>query len=127
MKNLFGIVPGGVYGWPKNPLHWAGINECVADLYNLFPRQFCLVDGIESMEGNGPILGTTKKSGVIVGGAHPPSVDATCCRIMGIDPAKVGYLNLVGQPTVQQIGETLASVQTSFQLLPELAHYRLKI
>jgi hypothetical protein len=46
---------------------------------------------------------------------------------MGIDPAKVGYLNLVGQPTVQQIGETLASVQTSFQLLPELAHYRLKI
>jgi uncharacterized protein (DUF362 family) len=126
MKNLFGVVPGGVYGWPKNTLHWAGINECIADLHNLFPRQFCLVDGIEAMEGNGPILGTAKQSGVIVAGAHPPSVDATCCRIMGIDPEKVGYLKLVGQPTVQQIGETLASVQTNFRLLPELAHYRLE-
>ena len=27
MKNLFGVVPGGVYGWPKNVLHWAGIDR----------------------------------------------------------------------------------------------------
>jgi uncharacterized protein (DUF362 family) len=24
MKNLFGLVPGRIYGWPKNVLHWAG-------------------------------------------------------------------------------------------------------
>ncbi len=127
MKNLFGVVPGGVYGWPKNVLHWAGINECIADLHNLFPRQFCLVDGIEGMEGNGPILGSAKSSKVIVGGAHPPSVDATCCRIMQIDPAEVGYLNLVGQPIVKQIGETVSSSQSRFRLLPELEKFRLKI
>jgi uncharacterized protein (DUF362 family) len=127
MKNLFGVVPGGVYGWPKNVLHWAGINECVADLHKLFPRQFCLVDGIEGMEGNGPILGSTKRSGVIVAGTHPPSVDATCCRIMQIDPNKIGYLNLVGQPAVRQIGETVACVQTQFRLLPELDQFRLRI
>src|SRR5215468_7323307 len=23
LKNMFGIVPGAVYGWPKNVLHWA--------------------------------------------------------------------------------------------------------
>ena len=33
MKNLFGLVPGGVYGWPKNVLHWAGITESIADLH----------------------------------------------------------------------------------------------
>ena len=126
MKNLFGVVPGGVYGWPKNVLHWAGINECIADLHNLFPRQFCLVDGIEAMEGNGPILGSSKQTGVIVAGAHPPSVDTTCCRIMRIDPTKVGYLNLVGQPAIEQIGETVASVQTNFELLPELSQFRLR-
>jgi uncharacterized protein (DUF362 family) len=126
MKNLFGVVPGGVYGWPKNVLHWAGINECIADLHRLFPRQFCLVDGIEGMEGNGPILGSAKQAGVIVAGAYPPSVDATCCQIMQIDPTKVGYLNLVGQPAVQQIGETVASVRTEFKLLPELSRFRLK-
>ena len=62
MKNLFGIVPGAVYGWPKNVLHWAGIDQSIADLHFAFPKQFCLVDGIEGMEGNGPIQGTAKRA-----------------------------------------------------------------
>lgn len=131
MKNLFGLVPGGVYGWPKNLLHVAGINECIADLHYLFPRQFCLVDGIEAMEGNGPILGTSKRAGVVVAGAHPPSVDATCCRIMRIDPDKIGYLNLIAgrsrwnTSAIEQTGEPIRSVQTRFALIPDLQHLRL--
>jgi uncharacterized protein (DUF362 family) len=131
MKNLFGLVPGNVYGWPKNPLHWAGIDECVADLHYLFPRQFCLVDGIDAMEGNGPILGTRKHVGVIVGGAHPPVVDATCCRIMGINPRKIRYLRLAGKRSswnfsgTPQWGERVDSVATRFALHPDLAALRL--
>jgi uncharacterized protein (DUF362 family) len=131
MKNLFGLVPGAVYGWPKNPLHWAGINECVADLHYLFPRQFCLVDGIEAMEGNGPILGRRTTPGVIVAGSHPPSVDATCCRIMQIDPDKVRYLRLVANregrnlSCTKQVGEPVTSVTTRFALTPQLEHFRL--
>ena len=131
MKNLFGVVPGAVYGWPKNILHWAGIDESVADLHFLFPRQFCLVDGIEAMEGNGPILGTSIQAGVIIGGAHPPSVDATCCRIMQIDPAKIRYLQLVGRRSrwkesdIRHLGETTGAVTKRFALLPELDHLRL--
>ncbi len=131
MKNLFGVVPGAVYGWPKNLLHWAGIDECIADLHYLFPRQFCLVDGIEAMEGNGPILGSRIAAGVIVAGAHPPSVDATCCRIMQIDPEKIRYLRLVAErsrlksDSIQQIGETVDSVKHRFALMPELERFRL--
>ena len=58
MKNLFGVVPSGIYGWPKNVLHWAGIDESIADLHNAFPNHFAIVDGIVGMEGNGPIQGT---------------------------------------------------------------------
>ena len=36
MKNLFGVVPSGIYGWPKNVLHWAGIEESIADLHAAF-------------------------------------------------------------------------------------------
>src|SRR5579864_7730985 len=97
MKNLFGLVPGGVYGWPKNVLHWAGINESIADLHQVFPRTFAIVDGVEGMEGNGPIQGTPKHAGVLVAGRNLPAVDATCCRIMGIGPAKIGYLRLSAQ------------------------------
>ena len=132
MKNLFGVVPGGIYGWPKNILHWGGIDGCVADLHRVFPRVFTIVDGIVGMEGNGPIQGLPKAAGVLVAGRDMVAVDATCCRIMGIDPQMVGYLGLEetqGQNReegVRQIGEALGRVRTDFELLPAFAGVRLR-
>ncbi len=131
MKNLFGLVPGGVYGWPKNVLHWAGIPECIADLHSLFPKAFAIVDGIVGMEGNGPIQGTPRNAGVVIAGASPVSVDATCCRIMGLDPARIRYLQLaageqnLGEDLIPQHGERISSVASSFAVLPGLETLRL--
>lgn len=130
MKNLFGLVPGGVYGWPKNVLHWAGIPQSIVDLHHLFPRQFAIVDGIVGMEGNGPIQGTPKHAGVIVAGSDVVAVDATCCRIMGLDPAKIEYLTLARgaanlRPSqFRQIGEPVAAVKTNFQLVKQWKQIR---
>jgi uncharacterized protein (DUF362 family) len=131
MKNLFGVVPGGVYGWPKNVLHWAGIPESIADLHSLFPRAFTIVDGITGMEGNGPVQGRPKQAGVIVAGSDPIAVDATCCRIMAIDPRQVRYLalaednNQLAVEYASMIGERVESVRTPFDLIPEFAGVRL--
>ncbi|MFB3778299.1 MAG: DUF362 domain-containing protein [Bryobacteraceae bacterium] len=131
MKNLFGLVPGAVYGWPKNVLHWAGIDESIVSINSAIPRMFTIVDGIEGMEGNGPIQGRRKRAGVIVAGEDRVAVDATCCRIMGIDPARIGYLKMaetLGQTleaNVRQIGEPIRSVRTPFDLLPEFQSLRL--
>ena len=130
MKNLFGIVPGGVYGWPKNVLHWAGIHESIADLHSLFPNHFAIVDGIVGMDGNGPIQGRPKPAGVIVSGHDPVAVDATCCRIMQIEPSRIGYLTLAGglegiaEKNIQQIGERPDSVETRFELIMGLRELR---
>ena len=135
MKNLFGVVPSGIYGWPKNVLHWAGIEESIADLHAAFPRQFAIVDGIVGMEGNGPIQGAAKHAGVLVAGSDPVAVDATCCRIMKIDPMQIRYLQLssrrgdVSQITedhIEQIGESIQSVSTSFELIPQFQRIRLE-
>ena len=132
MKNLFGLVPGGVYGWPKNVLHWAGIPECIADLHALFPKAFAIVDGIVGMEGNGPIQGTPRAAGVVVAGASPVAVDATCCRIMGLDPARIRYLQLaageqnLGEDLIPQHGERISSVASRFAVLPGLEGLRLQ-
>lgn len=130
MKNLFGIVPGGVYGWPKNVLHWAGIHQSIADLHSLFPNHFAIVDGIVGMDGNGPIQGRPKPAGVIVSGHDPVAVDATCCRIMQIEPSRIEYLTLAGglegisEKNIQQIGEKPDSVETCFDLIMELRDLR---
>ncbi|MBS1857896.1 MAG: DUF362 domain-containing protein [Acidobacteria bacterium] len=131
MKNLFGVVPSGIYGWPKNVLHWAGIEQSIVDLHHAFPRHMAIVDGIVGMEGNGPIQGTPKAAGVLVAGRDPVAVDATCCRIMGIDPLRVGYLKLAVQSggslaghDIEQTGEHIASVATPFELIPEFGYLR---
>lgn len=126
MKNLFGTVPGGVYGWPKNILHWAGIHECIADLQQFVPTSFALVDAIDGMEGNGPIQGKTKHLGLLVAGRDMVAVDATCCQIMEIDAQKIEYLRLAGLDNyrIHQIGENAEQLRTRFELLPELANLR---
>jgi uncharacterized protein (DUF362 family) len=134
MKNLFGTVPSGIYGWPKNVLHWAGIDESIADLHGAYPSQFAIVDGIVGMEGNGPIQGTPKHAGVLVAGTDPVSVDATCCRIMKIDPFQINYLRLAaGRPGAHiterntvQMGESIESVATPFELIPQFQRMRLE-
>ena len=83
------------------------------------------MDGIVGMEGNGPIQGTPKASGVLVFGSDPVAVDATCCRVMGLMPERVKHLAQAGTllghvkgDKIQQLGETIASVRTSFAVLP---------
>ncbi|HLJ47403.1 MAG TPA: DUF362 domain-containing protein [Bryobacteraceae bacterium] len=131
MKNFFGLVPGSVYGWPKNKLHYIGIPQSIVALNRRFRKTFALVDGIVGMEGNGPIQGRPKASHVIVMGRDLVAVDATCCRIMGIDPAKVEYLRLaadmghIGTDRIEQRGETVASVRTDFELLESFRQLRL--
>jgi len=132
MKNLFGVVPGGIYGWPKNVLHWAGIDQTIADLHGVFPRTFSIVDGIVGMEGNGPIQGTPLAAGVVVAGADAVAVDATCCRVMQLDPLRIGYLRLAAtaeqlHPSqIPQEGESIASVARPFALLPDLQYLHLQ-
>jgi uncharacterized protein (DUF362 family) len=134
MKNLFGVMPGSFYGWPKNVLHYAGINGSILDIVCALKPQFAIVDGIVGMEGDGPIMGTPKNSGVLVMGRNFPAVDATCARIMGINPRRVQYLaeawrlGPISEKEIIQLGENLASVRTDFKLLDNIpAHRNLRL
>lgn len=124
MKNLFGVMPGVVYGWPKNVLHFAGIEPSILDINTTVRPSLAIVDGIVGMEGDGPIMGDPVAAGVLVMGRSAVAVDATCCRIMGIDPGRVGYLReaagKLGTIAVREIaqrGEDPASVRRDFALL----------
>jgi uncharacterized protein (DUF362 family) len=127
LKNLFGVVPGAVYGWPKNVLHHHGIDRSIVDLWTTLRPGFAIVDGIVGMEGDGPIMGVAKDVGVLVMGTQLPAVDATAARIMGLAPERMGYLAACGRlggtvaaGRILQRGERPAPAP--FALLPRLQH-----
>ncbi len=133
MKNLFGVMPGIVYGWPKNVLHYAGIGPSILDINAAVRPHLAIVDGIVGMEGDGPIMGTPRRLGVLVMGTNLPAVDATCARLMRIDPWRVGYLagassrlGPIAARHISQRGESIAELAQPFQLLdkPWLASLR---
>jgi uncharacterized protein (DUF362 family) len=131
MKNLFGVMPGMYYGWPKNVLHNIGIVGSILDITATLRPQFAIVDGIVGMEGDGPIMGTPKPAGVLVMGRNLPAVDATCARVMGIDPRRVKYLakaeqflGPIRETEIIQVGEAVAGVRNNFKLLDYIPAHR---
>jgi uncharacterized protein (DUF362 family) len=127
MKNMFGVVPGSIYGWPKNILHWQGIHNSILDINSSLPvRQFAIVDGIVGMEGNGPLQGQAKHSGMLIFGDDLVAVDATAARLMKIEPRKIKYLAEAGKflgnvnyENIEQIGEKLEGMQKDFRVIEE--------
>jgi uncharacterized protein (DUF362 family) len=125
LKNMFGVVPGSVYGWPKNALHWAGIHGSILDINSSLPiPQFAIVDGIVGMEGNGPLQGQAKQSGVLILGDDLVAVDATAARLMKIEPRKIEYLEIadrflgnIPSERIQLVGERLQRFQQDYRVI----------
>ena len=124
MKNLYGVLPGIKYGWPKNVLHHAGIPQSVVDINATVPRTLAIVDAIECMEGDGPILGTPKTMGLLAMGACLPALDATLARVMGLNPSHIPYLRLangrlgpIADHQIEQRGEQWRRVADPFNLV----------
>ncbi len=127
MKNLFGVVPGAVYGWPKNILHFHGIDASILDVNATIRPAFAIVDAVVAMEGDGPIMGTPKKCGFLAMGSDLVAVDSTCARIMGLEPRRLAYLREASEflgnlepARIAQRGEDPARFNTTFQVIERL-------
>lgn len=131
MKNMFGVVPGSRYGWPKNILHWNGIQQSVLDVCATVPINFVIADAIMAMEGNGPLNGTPRPLGKIVLADDPVAADATCARLMGFEPDRVVHIwegsKFLGNSSSARIdfaAETLRIPGEPFKVVPEFEFLR---
>lgn len=67
--------------------------------YNMFlvARQvrpnLTIIDGVEGMQGNGPVNGIPVDHKIALAGEDVLAVDSICCKLMGIPLENVGYLN----------------------------------
>jgi uncharacterized protein (DUF362 family) len=131
MKNMFGVVPGVKYGWPKNLLHWRGIQQSIVDLVATVPIHFVIADAIVCMEGNGPLAGTGRRLERIILSDDPVAADATCARLMGLLPERVPhiaeaakFLGNVSPDRIDQVATPLVSPPAPFQTVEEFEHLR---
>ncbi|GIW79930.1 MAG: hypothetical protein KatS3mg105_1737 [Gemmatales bacterium] len=134
MKNFFGVLSGVYYGWPKNELHWRGIDNSIVDICATRPPDLAIVDGIVGMEGDGPLNGTPKHVGVIVMGTDSVAVDATCCRLMQLDPEKIPYLVMAAdrklgqlrESAIEQLGDRIIDRAQPFETIEMFRHLQIR-
>ena len=134
MKNLFGTVPGAVYGWPKNILHWHGITNSIVDLTATIRPSLAIVDAVVSMEGDGPIMGKPRATGFLAFGLDPVAVDATCARAIGLEPQKLPYiveaaqfLGNAAESRIRHLGERPDRFRFSFDLVDSIKELRASV
>ena len=93
MKNLFGAVPGVL----KPQFHFKfpdknDFAEMIVDLNLALKPHFGIIDGVMGMEGNGPRSGNARFIGVIMASKDLTALDATACRVVGINPENINII-----------------------------------
>ena len=94
------LNPGSVNGSKpisyKRNMHSGGSRWLHFNLYLMAMSvrpDFTIIDGVEGMEGNGPINGTPVDHRIAMAGFDVVAVDSMCARLMGIPLENVGYIN----------------------------------
>ena len=119
VKNVFGCVPG----LEKAQFHMRLpdpnlFGRMLVDLARLLEPRLHVMDAVMAMEGNGPRGGRPKKVGVLLMSADPVALDATACRLIGLDPGFVptntageaAGLGVMQADRIEIVGERMADV-----------------
>jgi uncharacterized protein (DUF362 family) len=111
----------------KSTIHGSGPRGINYNLYSLASKvhpDLAVIDGFEGMEGNGPRLGTPVDHRVCVVSTNWFAADRVGIELMGIDFAKVGYLNYCAQTglgesdlsKIEIVGESISNHIKQYKL-----------
>jgi len=117
MKNMFGMLPDKF----KLKYHAKGISKVIVDINSVLRPHLTVIDGFVAMEGHGPTDGTPLKMDLIIAGKDPVATDATCARIMGIDPHEISHIRGANQKglgnidNIEVVGSKIEEVRRPFK------------
>ena len=117
MKNMFGLLPDKM----KFVYHAKGISKVIVDINSVIKPNLVVVDGFVAMEGKGPTDGDPVKMDLIVAGRDAVATDATCARIMDIDPHDISHIRSAAEKglgnidDVEIIGEKVEDIKHPFK------------
>nr|MDO8098087.1 DUF362 domain-containing protein [Candidatus Njordarchaeota archaeon] len=91
LKNLFGLIPDKM-----KPHYHRDLDEVLIELLKIFKPSLTIVDATTAYVGSYPDYKPVN-SRLIIAGRDVVAVDAVCCNIMGMNPARVRYLALAAK------------------------------
>jgi uncharacterized protein (DUF362 family) len=106
MKNMFGLLPEKT----KFKYHLRNISKVVLDINTVLKPQFTVIDGFYALEGPGPTSGTPVKMDLVIAGRDVVAVDATACRVIGIEPSEIYHIRRAYEKGLGEMKETRINV-----------------
>ncbi|RJP31702.1 MAG: DUF362 domain-containing protein [Actinobacteria bacterium] len=107
LKNIKGVVQDMVHGL----MHFTDLPAAMMDLWSVIDVDLTIADLVRPMEGFGPHCGTPVDFGCVVAGADPVALDATACRMVGLDTGKVDYFKAAIERGMGNVDEELIEIR----------------
>lgn len=93
VKNLVGCIPGSgkllIHRLAPKP---SQLSEVILDLYHIVKPELSVIDGVLSMEGDGPGAGAPRQTGLLFVGRDGIAVDAVASHTIGFDHECLHFL-----------------------------------
>ena len=121
LKNIKGVVQDSIHG----TMHMTDLAAAMMDLWSVIKADLSIADLIRPMEGFGPhTTGNPVDFGCIVASQDPVALDATVCRMIGLDINEVDYfkaardrgLGVVDENEIEIRGNTIKEVYKPLHL-----------
>ena len=107
LKNMKGVVQDKVHF----QMHQTILAEAMMDLWSIIRADLNIADMIRPAEGFGPHTTLPMDMGCLVAGKDPVAVDATACRMVGLDINLVEYFEPARDRGLGNFDEDLIDVQ----------------
>ncbi len=136
IKNMFGTII--LTKKAEKHARFPSIDQfcsALVDIYSVSKPQLTVIDGFLAMEGNGPGAGDVVDDlKIILAGYDGVALDTLVCKIIGLDPSKVLYIEKgtkkgIGSSNLEEfniIGQSIESVFRPFKI-PRLMPVSLRL
>lgn len=112
VKNMFGVVPGKRKAW----WHFRAGNaenrfaERIVEIYLALAPTLTIIDGIEVMQGPGPVRGPLRGLGVLIASPDAFAAELVACQLVGCDPATLPIMRAGWQLGVAPISPAQVTI-----------------
>jgi uncharacterized protein (DUF362 family) len=107
LKNIKGVVQDRIH----SQMHQTVLADAMMDLWSVIKADLSIADLIRPAEGFGPHNTSPTNFGCVVVGKDPVAVDATVCRMVGLDLQDVDYFGPAVERGLGNIDEDLIEIR----------------